>query len=188
MVNKLIIGEKLVEVETEVLYSAIEIHYYGKLFIENLLPNDYIVRKGNSKIIIVKFNKRDEILTELFNYNGYCNISYAFLVDAELKKHELIINKPAKTTYGTLSSNWESLTTDYDDMKNKGLNNYVNTLEQRSVTDPDTKQVTYTKETSKKVSNLSQKDINLTTLESLGVKTKEIKKATKTRQKIKRGY
>ena len=40
MVNKLIIGEKLVEIVTEVLYGAIEIHYYGKLFIENF-KNDY---------------------------------------------------------------------------------------------------------------------------------------------------
>ena len=57
--NKLIIGKKLVELETDIVYQAIEISYYGKLYIENLLPNDYIVQKNNSKIIIVKFNKRE---------------------------------------------------------------------------------------------------------------------------------
>ena len=186
--NKLIIGKKLVELETDIVYQAIEISYYGKLYIENLLPNDYIVQKNNSKIIIIKFNKREEILSELFNYNGYCNISYAYLVDKDLNKHELSISKPAKTIWRTLAFNWDISTTKYEDMKNVGANNYTNTLKHKAEIDPDTGVVTQTKETGRKVSNLSQKDINLTTLEGLGISSRKTKKATKTRQKIKKGY
>ena len=54
--NKLIINKKLVELKTDIEYQAIELHYNGKLFIENLLPQDYIVSKNNSKIIVIKFN------------------------------------------------------------------------------------------------------------------------------------
>ena len=52
--NNLIINEKVVRIETDVFFRAMELSFVGNLYITNLLPNDYLVKKGNSKIIILK--------------------------------------------------------------------------------------------------------------------------------------
>ena len=197
--NKIIINNKNVEIETDIVYKAIELYYDGELYIENLLPSDYIVQKGNRQIIIIRFNRNDEILKELFNYDGYCNIFSAYLIDQENLQVPLIIEKPAALTWEKMgtrknSSNeerkvdWEYMTTSYNDMDNTGRNDYINSFKFKRTVDDEGRTKTGTKELSRKLSLKNKKDINLTTLESLGVKTKEIKKATKTRQKIKRGY
>ena len=197
--NKIIINNKNVEIETDIVYKAIELYYDGELYIENLLPSDYIVQKGNRQIIIIRFNRNDEILKELFNYDGYCNIFSAYLIDKENLQVPLIIEKPAALTWEKMGTrkntsneerkvDWEYMTTSYNDMDNTGRNDYINSFKFKRTIDDEGRTKTGTKELSRKLSLKNKKDINLTTLESLGVKTKEIKKATKTRQKIKRGY
>tara|TARA_R100001594_G_scaffold8569_3_gene21940 strand:+ start:3965 stop:4561 length:597 start_codon:yes stop_codon:yes gene_type:complete len=197
--NKIIINNKNVKIETDIVYKAIELYYDGELYIENLLPSDYIVQKGDRQIIIIRFNRNDEILKELFNYDGYCNIFSAYLIDQENLQVPLIIEKPAALTWEKMgtrknSSNeerkvdWEYMTTSYNDMDNTGRNDYIKSFKFKRTVDDEGRTKTGTKELSRKLSLKNKKDINLTTLESLGVKTKEIKKATKTRQKIKRGY
>ena len=197
--NKIIINNKNVEIETDIVYKAIELYYDGELYIENLLPSDYIVQKGDRQIIIIRFNRNDEILKELFNYDGYCNIFSAYLIDQENLQVPLIIEKPSVLTWEKMgtrknSSNeerkvdWEYMTTSYNDMDNTGRNDYIKSFKFKRTIDDEGRTKTGTKELSRKLSLKNKKDINLTTLESLGVKTKEIKKATKTRQKIKRGY
>ena len=197
--NKIIINNKNVEIETDIVYKAIDLYYDGELYIENLLPSDYLVQKGNRQIIIIRFNRNDEILKELFNYDGYCNIFSAYLIDQENLQVPLIIEKPAALTWEKMgtrknSSNeerkvdWEYMTTSYNDMENTGRNDYIKSFKFKRTVDDEGRTKTGTKELSRKLSLKNKKDINLTTLESLGVKTKEIKKATKTRQKIKRGY
>lgn len=187
MINKLIINRKLVELETDIEYQAIELHYNGKLYIENLLPQDYIVRKNNSKIIIVKFNKREEILSELFNYNGYCNITYGFLVDKDLQKHNLTIESPSVDTWNISKSVWDEDSSNWEDGIDSS-NNYGNSVKFKSVTDPETGVVTNTKETSKTLSKLSNKDIGLTRLSDFDIDTNKTKKTLKKGQQIKRGY
>ena len=197
--NKIIINNNNVEIETDIVYKAIDLYYDGELYIENLLPSDYLVQKGNRQIIIIRFNRNDEILKELFNYDGYCNIFSAYLIDQENLQVPLIIEKPAALTWEKMgtrknSSNeerkvdWEYMTTSYNDMENTGRNDYIKSFKFKRTIDDEGRTKTGTKELSRKLSLKNKKDINLTTLESLGVKTKEIKKATKTRQKIKRGY
>ena len=197
--NKIIINNKNVKIETDIVYKAIELYYDGELYIENLLPSDYIVQKGDRQIIIIRFNRNDEILKELFNYDGYCNIFSAYLIDQENLQVPLIIEKPAALTWEKMgtrknSSNeerkvdWEYMTTSYNDMDNTGRNDYIKSFKFKRTVDDEGRTKTGTKELSRKLSLKNKKDINLTTLKSLGVNTKEIKKATKTRQKIKRGY
>ena len=185
--NKLIINQRLVELETDIEYQAIELHYIGKLFIENLLPQDYIVRKNNSKIIVVKFNKREELLTELFNYNGYCNITYGYLVDKDLQKHNLDIDKPSVDTWNISKSVWDEDSSKWEDGLDAS-NNYVSAVKFKSITDPDTNVVTNTKETSRRLSKLSNKDIGLTRLSDFDTDIKKTKKSLKKGQQIKRGY
>ena len=197
--NKIIINNKNVEIKTDIVYKAIELSYDGELYIENLLPSDYIVQKGNKKIIIIRFNKSEDILTELFNYDGYCNIYYGYLIDQNNLEIPLIIEKPAILTWDKMGIkkdstdtetkvDWQYITTDYDKMVNRGRNDYIKSFKFGRKIDKEARTKTESKELSRELSNKGKKDINLTTLESLGVNTKEIKKATKTRQKIKRGY
>tara|TARA_R110002153_G_scaffold52621_1_gene147429 strand:+ start:172 stop:735 length:564 start_codon:yes stop_codon:yes gene_type:complete len=186
--NKLIINQKLVELKTDIEYKAIELHYNGKLYIENLLPQDYIVSKNNSKIIIVKFNKREEILTELFNYNGYCNITYGYLVDKDLQKHNLNIDKLKSETWNTLTSNWVKNVTNWEDMETSISNRYSNNFKVTSKTDPDTNVVTTTRETFQTSSNLEYRDVGLTRLSDFDIDTNKTKKSLKKGQQIKRGY
>ena len=197
--NKLLIKENNVEIETQIVYKAIELNYTGELYIENLLPNDYLVQKGNNKIIIIKFDKREEVLTELFNYDGYCNIHYGYLIDENKQKHTLSIQRPSVLTWNKMGTkknlsgtetktDWEYLTTDYQDMKNSGRNDYMKSFKFSRKVDNEAKTKTEIKELSRNLSNKGKKDRNLSTLESLGINIRKTKKATKTRQKIKRGY
>ena len=188
MINKLIINRKLVELETDIEYKAVELHYNGKLYIENLLPQDYIVQKGNSKIIIVKFNKREEILSQLFYYNGYCKIISGFLVDKDLQKHNLTIEAPSVVTWNTLKTNWEDIKTNWEDLKNTPSNKYSNNFKITSKTDPDTNVVTTTRETFQTSSNLVYRDVGLTRLSDFDIDTNKTKKSLKKGQQIKRGY
>ena len=190
MINKLIIEKKLVRIETDIVYKAIEIRYKADLYIENLLPDNYIVGKKNGKVLIIRFNLEDEIPKELFNYNGYCNIYYAFLIDQDLQKHELIIKRPALTTWNTMNKKndldgtsktqvWESLTTDYELMESNLRNDYVKT--RKIFRDYDAEAKTYIQryETTLKPSKLTKKDKNLTTLKKLQSQARETDKRPK---------
>ena len=194
MINKLIIGSKIVELETDVIYQAIELKYSGNLYINNLLPDDYIVNKGNGKVIIVRFNRRDEIIKELFEYDGYCNIYYGYLIDKELQKHKLIISKPSVVTWNSMNKKnyidgtskttlWESLTTDYDLMENSNRNDIVKSKLKTIHFDPNTKAKTDTTLQRQSLSKRAKRDTNLSTIEKLqkviGEKPKPTKKAKK---------
>ena len=190
MINKLIIEKKLVRIETDIVYKAIEIRYKSDLYIENLLADDYIVGKKNGKVLIIRFNLEDTIPKELFNYNGYCNIYYAFLVDKDSNKHELIIKRPAITTWNTMNKKndldgtsktqvWESLTTDYELMESNIRNDYVKT--RKIFRDYDAEAKTYIQryETTLRPSKLTKKDKNLTTLKKLQSQARETDKRPK---------
>ena len=192
MINKLIIGTKKVELETEIVYQAIELKYNGDLYINNLLPDDYIVMKGNKKIIIVRFNRSEDILKELFEYDGYCNIYYGYLVDKEKNKHKLIISKPNIVTWNTMNKKnfvdgtskttlWESLTTDYELMDHVGRNDYVERFKRHSRVNGENTE--FYKTRTMTPSKRKKKDTNLSTIEKLqkviGEKPKPTKKAKK---------
>ena len=91
--NNLNINEELVSIKTDIIYKAIEINYYGELYITNLMPDNYIVQKNNGKILIFRFNRNDEIIEDLFLYNGTCKIYNAYLLDSENKKHILNVKR-----------------------------------------------------------------------------------------------
>tara|TARA_R100001594_G_scaffold79269_1_gene113917 strand:- start:80 stop:637 length:558 start_codon:yes stop_codon:yes gene_type:complete len=175
--DKIIIGKELVEIETNIEYKAIQIGYYGELYIENIMPNDYIVNKGNGKIIILKFNKKNEIIRSLFNYNGACKIHSAFLIDSENKKIYLEIESPSlktwdllnKTKDGSTKHQWDKLSDDYGNMVNTSRNDLIKSRNYGDTTE----QVLVPKK-------LQKKDKNLTTLESVRDKVKIVKRTAKT--------
>ena len=198
MFNKLIIGPKKVELETNIVYQAIELKYNGDLYIDNLLPDDYIVMKGNKKIIIARFNRSDEILKELFEYDGYCNIYYGYLIDKDLTKHKLIISKPSIVTWNNLNekklldgttkkSLWESLTTDFDLMENVGRNDYVERFKRNSRINGEN--VEFYKTRTIAPSKRKKRDKNLSTVEKLQkVIGEESKPIRKTKKRVRSTY
>ena len=129
MENIIHIKENVVELKTDINYKAVEIEFTGNLSIKSLLPNDYLVKKGKGKLIILKFNKSDIIEKELFKYYGGCFINYAFLVDSNYEKHQLLVRRRlnfwnnltffAKDDgtmlpyfYTEISTNWDKLESD----------------------------------------------------------------------------
>ena len=165
--------------------SSIPTSIYVKLFAKIPFRNAASKSKtlvSNNKIIIIRFSNNDEIIEELFEYNGNCNIYYAKMVDKDLNEYDLITKKPALQTWGALGTKrlddnstskylWESLTTDYDDLTFNGNNSYVKSLKQVSKIDNEANTITTTKETSRKLSYLGKKDTNLTTLSKIGNNT-----------------
>ena len=131
--DKIIINKKLVEIDTNVAYKAIQLHYYGETFIENLMPEDYVVMKKNGKIIILKLNMRDEIISELFNYIGVCKLRSAYLVDENnIKQNLRIVYKSVKTwdllnqtIDGSTKHQWDKLTDDYEKIINTNRNDLI---------------------------------------------------------------
>ena len=48
------VGEKIVSIQTSEMWRGLQIQFKGKVEINSLLPDDYIVESGVSKIIIAK--------------------------------------------------------------------------------------------------------------------------------------
>ena len=125
MINTLNINKHNVSLQTELHYKAIEIIFQGKLSIKSLLPNDYLLKKGVGKLIILKFNQNKELFKDLFSYTGACIIIEATLIDPELNKHKLAINTNYLTTWNRMTTTlkqdgtqlvktWEGLSDNYE--------------------------------------------------------------------------
>tara|TARA_Y100000593_G_scaffold24309_1_gene48425 strand:- start:1137 stop:1949 length:813 start_codon:yes stop_codon:yes gene_type:complete len=125
MINKININKYNVTLQTDLHYKAIEINYTGKLNIKKLLPNNYLLKKGVGRIIILKFNQNRELFKDLFSYIGVCYISSATLIDENYNKHQLYVNVKYLTTWdnmkgrikqdGTkISKTWEGLSDNYE--------------------------------------------------------------------------
>ena len=82
--NRIIINDEKVSIETIENWSAIDIRFKYKVSIESLIPNDYLIKKSpdshlKSRIIIVKFNNRNDNLKDLFKYKGDTRMLYFYL-------------------------------------------------------------------------------------------------------------
>ena len=116
MSNTINIGKHIVEIDTDIVYKAIEIDYQVNLSISNLLPNDYLVRKGAGKLIILRLNRGDDIYTELFRYYGACLIYGARLVDENNQIQNLTIEKNYIQTWNKLTALWNRCSVNYEDL------------------------------------------------------------------------
>ena len=149
------IGKKNVSIDTDINYQAIEIKYAGTMNVSSLLPNNYILEKGSNKIIIVKMIKDDNILNDLFSYRGMAIITHCIIVDANLNKYNLYVNKSNLELWNTLMgeksiADWDYLTNHWEDISFDGNNNKRNYLYKKTTFDKETKTYTTTKEIRKK--------------------------------------
>ncbi|QDP48973.1 MAG: hypothetical protein Unbinned1524contig1003_11 [Prokaryotic dsDNA virus sp.] len=140
------IDKKIVSIETDYIYQGIEIDYIGVLNIETTLPSDYIVRKGNNKILIIKLQHNNRNIIDLFTYTGKAIISKCVLVTKELESYNLYINNTALELYDALEGNWEDYTRSWQDISFDGNNKKYNYQYRKANYDKDTKTYTTTKE------------------------------------------
>tara|TARA_R100000781_G_scaffold100811_1_gene64302 strand:- start:131 stop:712 length:582 start_codon:yes stop_codon:yes gene_type:complete len=170
--NNLNINEELVSIKTDIIYKAIEINYYGELYINNLMPDSYIVQKNNGKILIFRFNRNDEIIEDLFLYNGTCKIYNAYLLDSENKKHILNVKRLSLLNFNVMyDTNWESLTSNYQEIQSKSRNDIYKGLKYKTLVNSENLSTTKETESVFKISRISKKDKNLTTIESFEEQT-----------------
>lgn len=139
----------IVSLETDSLYSAIEIHYKGRFEGFSELGTDYFIFTGKSKIIILKINKNSPYIKSrnIFKYYGEffptsCRViqnRYSEIY-AEIDRENATFNK--SDVWNTLFTKWESLTdpslyTYVDSYNEKGsMGNYYSTTMQNEV-DPN---------------------------------------------------
>lgn len=140
------IDKKIVSIETDYIYQGIEIDYIGVLNIESTLPSDYIVSKGNNKILIIKLQHNNRNIIDLFTYTGKAIISKCVLVTKELESYNLYINNTALELYDALEGNWEDYTRSWQDISFDGNNKKYNYQYRKANYDKDTKTYTTTKE------------------------------------------
>ena len=140
------ISKNAVSIETDYIYQGIEIDYIGVLNIETTLPSDYIVSKGNNKIIIIKLQHNNKNIIDLFTYTGKAIISKCVLVTKELESYNLYINNTALELYDALEGNWEDYTRSWQDISFDGINKKYNYQYRKANYDKDTKTYTTTKE------------------------------------------
>ena len=152
------IGKKVVSLDTDIVYQAIQIEYVGTIKPLSLLPNNYILQKGANKIIIVKMEKSDTIISDLFEYRGMAMITHCLLVDSYLNKHNLYINKSNLQLWNTLQApdssgnnmDWAYLGEKWEDIDFDGKNDKKNYLHRKTTFDEETNTFTTTKEIRKK--------------------------------------
>ena len=144
------IGEKIVQIDADINYQAIEIKYVGTINIISLLTNNYIVSYGRNKIIILKIVKNNDILTDLFSYKGMAMITSCKLITEDLNTHNLYVNKTSLELWNRLDGSWEKITKNTEDINFDGNNNKKNYLYRKTTYDKDSKTYTTTKEIRKK--------------------------------------
>ena len=103
--SSLKIYENLIHLETNHNWSALELDINGAFSYNSKLPVDYMIRRNLHKMIILKFNGREESLQDLFQYNGSIVVDVCKVV---YKADNGINIENAKIINGKFS-NWQDL-------------------------------------------------------------------------------
>ena len=157
-IGNLNVGEKIISVDTNIIYQGIEIKYAGTINVSSLLPNNYILQKGANKIIIVKMERSNTIISDLFEYRGMAIITHCMLVDSDLNKYNLYINKHSLQIWDNLKKasgssenmDWDYFGENWEDIDFDGNNNKRNYLYKKTIYDKEANTYTTTKEIRKK--------------------------------------
>ena len=147
------IGKNVVSLDTDIVYQAIQIEYIGTINIISLLPNNYILQKGANRIIIVKMEKSDTIISDLFEYRGMAMITHCMLVGPDLNKHKSNLqlwNTLQAPDSSENNMDWAYFGENWEDIDFDGKNNKKNYLHRKTTFNKETNTYTTTKEIRKK--------------------------------------
>ena len=150
------IGDDTVYLDTKINYQAIQLDFVNDIKYTSLLPSNYLITKGNQKIIIAKLIINDTIEENLFKYRGTAYIVRCILVDNEFKKHNIRIIT-SRQTWEALKGNsrnekmdWAYMTINWEDLNKDGNNNKRKYWDIRKSYDSDNKKITITREIKEK--------------------------------------
>tara|TARA_R100000152_G_C6782207_1_gene219014 strand:+ start:12514 stop:13020 length:507 start_codon:yes stop_codon:yes gene_type:complete len=129
--NDLYIYKDRVSIKSDYAFQGILIDYNeskpsgSRPSFSSLLPNNYIVRSGLNKILILKLNHQNEnqyvgTETDLFTKQDDFYITNAVLVRQDLGKSNLAINYSSIETWDNLDMTWETLTRKWEDISYDG--------------------------------------------------------------------
>ena len=145
MMNRIIISDRIVELQTSSEFVACEIRYRGILNIRGLLDESiFYVHQGKNTIMILNFSRTIMNKLELFSYVGKCDISGCILVDKDYNKYVVDVLDYGNQSWNKLNERedegseskkitWDYLTIKYIDMKHNGRND--NTFYYKKVKD-----------------------------------------------------
>ena len=190
--NKIIVDIEKVSIESDIEYKALDIVFSDYIGIESLLPSDYLIKKSNSKslysrIIILKVNNREEILSELFKYRGRAIIMSCTMYDLNNAYSVKVQNLKSQmwSNIGTdeLAVNnswWSTETSNYNTIEKNDRNDYHNYYRTKKDIDALTNKPVYKKIKEQKTYNIKYEDRNIHILGNLNSKAKTlINKKTK---------
>lgn len=154
----LIISEDKVSIDTYLGYIAMELEFDSKFIIKSLLPENYIIKKGDNKIIIADIDHNGISNRDLFNYVGVARITSCVIVTPKMKKKRIEIDRSCLQLWSTMgyrdtknySTNenvvarfkYDDLTINWEDIDFNGNNNRRKYLYYHSKYDNETKQFT----------------------------------------------
>ena len=147
MIKTLNIGKEKVTVDDDISFRYIEINFTGKMFVNRLLPIDYLFGKGRSKLLILNVNNSDEIHSDLFYYIGSCNITSANYLDHNGDLQRMIINKQSINTWnslgkrnkGSIQFKWEGLSSNFEEIEANIRNDIRKTIRLKTINGKSTK-------------------------------------------------
>ena len=163
-IRSLNINESKVSIDVDINWQGIEIDYVGNMSITTLLPSEYMVANGNGKILIIKMTNNNDLALDLFDYTGSAMITKCIigtncmLVDSDLNKHNLYINKSNLQLWNTLRGanasqddmDWAYFGENWEDIDFDGNNKKMSYIYQKNVYDKEAKSFTKIKEIRKK--------------------------------------
>ena len=149
MMSKLYKTNNIVKVETDKNWVAIALDINGKYTFDSLLPNDYLMKNNLHKMYIFKFNSRNEVLSDLFNFYGECLIENCVLVyneNNQVQQEKITIINNDRSQWQQMNKDeetdvkmtWDSFTTNYNRILSRSHPLNTNVSMNKNVKDFDT--------------------------------------------------
>ncbi len=133
--NHIKIQKKTISISALETFKMIVIEYIGELKINTLLSKNYKFIRSNQKLWIHNTYKNKNIVQDLFDYRGTALITRCTMYDFENNKINLNVDKTAVQIWNNLHGinqlegfktyDWDTLTTNWDDMDFDGKNNKI---------------------------------------------------------------
>ena len=156
----LYIGEKTITIDTEINYNLIELTFIGNMNVVSLLPDNYIVKKGFNKLVIVKMDNDKKIINDLLTYKGSAIIQSCKITSLNFVRYNINIEKTALQLWSTLrgliksgddvAKDWAAITDNWQDIKFEGKNNKYSYIKLTRNTDKEAKNIIRRKEVREK--------------------------------------
>ena len=140
----LYVSETVVSIKTNIDFRAIVIKHNNDFSCSTLLSNNFLFKKTDNKILIMKLNNETYTDLDLFTYKGAFTGHQVDVYNKAGSVTNLSINRDIIVNWDNLTpvidkdgnkteQAWEGLSTWYEKMSFDGRNNYINALVSRPI-------------------------------------------------------